>query len=102
MMIGRRTFIRDTLLVASAPALASVTSMAPWVPALASPEPPVRQPIASGARTDCVIFKIDGWDRRDGMAIDTAMTLPAVPPDNSSPDHHVWIAVNRSWRAAWR
>ena len=44
------------------------------------------------AGLDRVVFRIDGWDD----------TLSATRPDNSSPDHHVWIAVNRSWRAAWR
>jgi hypothetical protein len=87
MAIGRRTFIRRTLLAGSAPALASVA----FEPAHAIS---ARQPAASGAGVGRVVFKIDGWDRRD--------TLPAVPPDNSPPDHHVWIAVNRSWRAAWR
>ena len=84
MTIGRRTFIRDTLLVGAAPALA----------AYAAPAPFARQRVGSGAGMDRVVFRIDGWDRRD--------TSSATPSDNSPADHHVWIAVNRSWRAAWR
>jgi len=78
MAIGRRAFIRNGLLVGSVPVLA----------AHAAPAPFVRQPIAGEAGLDRVVFRIDGWDD----------TLSATRPDN----HHVWIAVNRSWRAAWR
>lgn len=98
MAIGRRTFIRDVLVVGSAPALANVT----LVPAHAAPGPLVRQPVSSGAGMDRVVFKIDGWDRYGKIAFDRSTNPSLDCVHNTISNHEVWIAINRSWRATWR
>jgi hypothetical protein len=98
MTIGRRTFIRDTLLLGSAPTLANVTLLSPFAPL----DRVVRQPIAGGAEKSRVVFKIDGWDRYGEIAFDRSTNRSLESAHNTLSNHEVWIAINRSWRAAWR
>lgn len=77
MLIGRRTFVALTGFVALPrllDALAPSTGAEPPLPVTA-PEPlPTRD----------VALKIDGWSARDQDGAEA------------------WLAVNRSWRVAWR
>ena len=94
MTISRRTFIRDAAVIGSVPALANVMAVSSIAPTHAAPVTGTLPPRtnAVGAVVDRVVFRIDGWDRYDGIA----------PARDTPPDVEVWIGINPSWRAAWR
>ena len=99
MMIGRRTFIQSTALVATAPVFAnrlSLSSTARSHASLLLDTFPPRSP-ASGTDMSCLVFKINGWDRREDVAIDSATSVTNDPAGDQ-----VWISINKSWRTAWR
>ena len=104
MMIGRRTFILGTTLVATAPALASFLSLSSTSQSHAALIPGPLTPQFSSGRTNMnpVVFKIDGWDRYDNIAIDGARIAWADPATNDSAGEQVWIRINQSWRTTWR
>jgi hypothetical protein len=104
MLIGRRTFIQGTGLVATAPVLANLVSLSLPARSHASLRPntfPPQSP-ASGIDMSCRVFKIDGWDRCGDIAIDSAMKVSADAVTNDPTDGRVWISINKSWRTAWR
>jgi len=87
MIIGRRTFIQRTVLVAATPTFASLLSLSSTARSHTSPlsHPLQLQPAAGGKDMNCTVFKIVGWDRCDDPASDQA-----------------WIGINQSWKIAWR
>jgi hypothetical protein len=79
MIIDRRTFItRGMTLLVTVPALGALPR---WLSTL----PP--RMTGAGAGENLLVFKIDGWDNKDGEA---------------SNGDEVWIRINPSWRVAWR
>jgi len=104
MMISRRTFILSTALFATAPGLAKLLSMSSAVQSNVSllPDRLPSQLAAGGADVNCLLFKIDGWDRCDGIAIDVATTMSVDPITHVRADEQLWININQSWRTAWR
>jgi hypothetical protein len=104
MMIGRRTFILGTSSVVTAPALASLLSLPSTVQSHASPPPGPLPPQLARGGTDmnCVVFKIDGWDRCDDVAICSSTIALADPMTNDPPGDQVLIRISQSWRTAWR
>ncbi len=103
-MIGRRTFIQGTSFVVTAPALASLLSLPSTVQSHASslPGPLPPQLAAGGTDMNCVVFKIDGWDRCDDVSIDSSTIASAGSMTNDPPGDQVLIRINQSWRTAWR
>ena len=102
MVIDRRTFIGTAL---GAAAAASFLSPSSTGQAHASPLPnPSSAELAAGATNkNCVIFKIDGWDRCDDIAIDDGSGIASadlVTHDDTG--DHVLIKINQSWRTTWR
>jgi hypothetical protein len=102
MMIGRRTFVRRAALLGTASAIGNLLSLssifishAALLPGSLSP-----QPDAGGTNMNSVIFKIDGWNRRDG--IDINGSTRSDPATNVATGDPVWISINQSWRTAWR
>ena len=91
MIIGRRTFILRTGLVAAAPALANLLSRSALArpPSLPRAEPLPSQPSTGATSANGPVLRIDGWDLRDDA--------PMV-----SDGGEVWINLSRSWRTAWR
>jgi hypothetical protein len=104
MIIGRRTFVRNTALVGAASAIANLLSLSSIVISRAALLPGSSSPQLDAGGTDMnsVVFKIDGWNRRDGIAIDGSTTSSSDPTTNVSPGDRVWISINQSWRTAWR
>jgi hypothetical protein len=104
MIIGRRTFVRNTALVGAASALANLLSLSSIVMSRAALPPGSLSPQldASGADMNSVAFKIDGWNRRDGIAIDGSTRSSSDPTTSVRPGDQVWISINQSWRTAWR
>jgi hypothetical protein len=104
MTIGRRTFLVDTALAATAPVLATFLSWSLTAPSQASPRPnpPPSQPPANRTDMNCIVFKIDGWHCRDNISIDGSTTVLTDFSSNDLVDGRVLISINRSWRAAWR
>lgn len=87
MRIGRRGFIQGTAWIAAAPAFAGLVafSLVEQSPASAPPRPSEPRALGGGTDRNCVIFKIEGWDRCDDRAGD-----------------QVLIRINQSWKTAWR
>ena len=104
MTIGRRAFLVDTGLAATAPVLAALLSSSPTVPSRGSPLPnplPSQLP-ANETDMSCIVFKIDGWHCHDKISIDRSTTA-SVDFSNIDPvGERVLISIDRSWRAAWR
>jgi hypothetical protein len=105
MMIGRRTFIQGTALVATAPVLADLLSLSSTAQSHASPLPGP-SPTQPAARTDVngVVFKIYGWDVCDDVAVNgaTIALASADPLANGPIGDQMWISINQSWRTAWQ
>ena len=104
MIIGRRTFIQGAALVATAPAVANLLSLSSTAQSHASPLPGWFPPqlAADGTRMNCVLFKIDGWDRCEDIAINGATIASGDPMTRDQADEQLWISINQSWRTAWR
>ena len=104
MTIDRRTFILRTALFGTAAAVANFLSMSSTVQALASPLPGplTTELIAGGMDRNCVVFKIDGWDRCDEKAIDDSTAALSDSVTNDPADDKVLIRINQSWRTTWR
>jgi hypothetical protein len=104
MMIGRRTFIQGTALVATAPVLADLLSLSSTAQLHASPLPgPL--PAQLAARTDMngVVFRICGWDNCDDVPVNgTTIASASDPVTNGPTNDQMWISINQSWRSAWR
>jgi hypothetical protein len=84
MMIGRRTFIVGTALVATTPAIVNLLSLSSPAQSRALPLPGPLPPQLAVGGTDMnrVVCKIDGWDRCDGVVIDTSTIASADPVTN--------------------
>ena len=103
MMIGRRTFIRGTALVATAPVLANLLSLSSTAQSHASPLPgPMSPQLAARTDMNCVVFKIHGWDSCDDVPVNGVAIVSADPLTNGPVGDQVWISINQSWRTAWR
>jgi hypothetical protein len=104
MRIGRRTLILGAGVAATASALANFLSFSSTALSHASrlPDPLLSQLPAGGTDIGCLVFKIDGWDCRDDIAIDGAMIGSTDPVTDGSAGEQVLISINRSWRTAWR
>lgn len=103
MMIDRRTFIVRTAIGAAAAAVASFLSLSSTPQAHASLADPSRtELVAGGMDRNSVVFKIDGWDRRDETAIDGSKIASADSAINCPTGDHVLIKINQSWRTTWR
>lgn len=78
MKMDRRTFLLGTGAFIAAPALAGVQALrddrwgSPLAPSAVAP-------------SDELVFRIDGWNPRE-----------------SAKGDDLWLAVDRSWRIAWR
>ena len=101
MMIDRRAFLQGAALVVTPPALAALFSFSSAARSRASRLPCALPPPMAGAGTDvnAIVFKIDGWDRRDDLAMDRSSANPVT---EGSTANEVWIRINQSWRTAWR
>jgi len=103
MIIGRRSFVRTTALVGAASALAYLLSLSSIFlshAAILRGALPTESD-ADAKNTNSVVFKIDGWNRRDGIAIDGSTTSSSGPAIDVAPDDQVWISINQSWQTAW-
>jgi hypothetical protein len=103
MIISRRTFLLDLALAGTTSVLAELhlfrsilVSPAPGLPSSAP------ELVATGAETKSVLFKIHGWDRADGVAVDGLTSRAINPATEVATSDPVWIRINRSWRTAWR
>lgn len=101
MMIDRRTFIQGAALVATAPTLETLLSFSSTVQSHVSPLPcaPPTQMAEDGTAMTFIVFKIDGWDRCNELAMDR---LSGNPVTKSSSPNQMLIRINQSWRTAWR
>ena len=99
MRLGRRTFLVDTALAATA-----LLSWSPTALSKASPRPNPLSSHLSANRTgmNCIVFKIDGWHCRDNISLDGSTTTPTDFCSNDLVAERVLISINQSWRAAWR
>ena|SRR5271166_6299344 len=103
MTIGRRTFLRHSALVGAVSALASflslssIVSQAELLPSSSSP-----QPDAVGREFNSVEFRINGWNRGDGVVNAGSTTSSSDPTTSVRPKDEVWLNINQSWRSAWR
>jgi hypothetical protein len=99
MRLGRRTFLVDTALAATA-----LLSWSPTALSKASPRPNPLPSQLSANRTDmkCIVFKIDGWHCRGDIFIDGSTTASTDFCSNDRIGERVLISINQSWRAAWR
>ena len=104
MMIDRRTFIVRTAHGAAAAALANLLPLSSTAqahaPLLPSPVPAALA--AGGTDRNCVVFKIEGWDRCDDTAIDGSKMASADLVINDPIQDQVLIRINQSWRTTWR
>jgi hypothetical protein len=103
MKIDRRTFIA-TALGATAATVANFTSRSSTVQARTSLPPCLlkRELVASGMDRNCVVFKIDGWDCCDDIAIDGSKIASADLMTHDPTADHVLIKINQAWRTTWR
>jgi hypothetical protein len=101
MMVDRRTFIQGAALVATTPVLEALLSFSSTVQShvslLACTPPP--QMAGDETAMSSIVFKIDGWDRCDELAMDR---LSANTVTRFSDANQVLIRINQSWRTAWR
>ena len=103
MNMSRRTFILSTGLVAVAPSIASELTKSPnaglsgtaQLAGLRS-DPPV-----TGSAGNDLLFRIDGWEPREEMAMDAAQSAWADKAIQRPADEPLWISINQSWRATW-
>ena len=104
MLIGRRSFIMSTTLLATAPALANLLSLSSIARSHSSlmPELVTSQAPAGAADMNGLVFKIDGWNVCDDIA---SVSAPIDAPDSHHQEpagEHVLISINRSWQCGWR
>ena len=104
MIIGRRTFVRNTVLAAIVSTIANLLSLSSIVisPAAVLPGSLSPQLDAGGADVNSVVFKIAGWNRFGGIAKHGSTTSLSDPARNIAQGDEVWISINQSWRTAWR
>jgi hypothetical protein len=104
MLIGRRTFIQSTALVATTSLLPNFPSPSSAAQSHASPQssPLPPQLTADRACMNGVAFRIHGWDSRDDVPINSSATASADPVPNYPAGDQVLICINQSWRTAWR
>jgi hypothetical protein len=105
MMLGRRTFIQGTALVATAPVLADFLFLSATAQSNASPLPgPLPAQLPAQTDMNGVIFRIYGWDSRDDVPVNgaTIASASADPLTNDPPGDQVLIRISQSWRAAWQ
>jgi hypothetical protein len=104
MTIGRRTFLVDTGVAATAPVLATLLSLSPTSLSQVSsrPNPLPSELPANGTDTSCIVFQIDGWQCRDNVSIDRSTTAPTDFSNNGLVGERILIRINQSWRTTWR
>lgn len=102
MMIGRRTFIQGTALVATAPVLTELLSLSSSVQSQTSPLPGSLSPRLARTDMNCVVFRIHGWDSCDDVPANGATIASTDPVTNQPTGDQMWISINQSWRTAWR
>ncbi|MFL9982611.1 hypothetical protein [Paraburkholderia sediminicola] len=104
MTVDRRTFIMGTTLIATAPALAKLMALSSTVQVDASvlPDLSPQQLAADRADANRDLFKIDGWERRDDLAIDGSTIASAEDATHDLTNDQILISINQSWRATWR
>ena len=59
------------------------------------------EPIVGGVDRNCVVFKIDGWDRCDDIAIDGFEAALTDSVTNGPTVDKVLLRINQSWRTTW-
>ena len=101
MIVDRRTFLVRAALVVAGVALANLSPTLSTVQAHASLLPNPRRASMATDRNS-VVFRIDGWDCCDDIAIDGSKIASADFASNDPPGDPVWIRMNQSWRATWR
>jgi hypothetical protein len=100
VIVGRRSFVRNTALVGAATAIANLIPLSSIVLShAASPSGSPSQLNTAGTDMNSVLFKIDGWNPRDADAVSTPSSDPGI---NVAMEDAVWISINQSWRTAWR
>ena len=72
-----------------------------WISCEVCPGPLTTELIAGGMDRNCVVFKIDGWDRCDEKAIDGSKAALSDSVTNDPTDDRVLIRINQSWRTTW-
>jgi hypothetical protein len=104
MKISRRNFIQGTALLGPASAVVSLAFLSPptLTHAAVVAGPFLLRPPADGADMSRVVFRIDGWDRHEEIAIDRSIAPSPDSVDDTPPDHEMWLRINQSWRATWR
>jgi len=104
MIVDRRTFIVCTAFGAAAAALANLSLPFSTVEAHESllPSPVPTSVAAAATDRNSVVFKIDGWDCCEAVAIDGSKSVSADFASNGPADDRVRIRMNQSWRATWR
>jgi hypothetical protein len=102
MIIGRRTFLADLVMVGTTSVLANLFLLPSMHISDAALLPNSPSPQLDLGETDIssVVFKIHGWNRGDAIAVDGSTA--SDPATNVAKDYPVWINVNQSWRTAWR
>ena len=102
-MLDRRTFLGTALGATVAAAVANFLSRSSTLQAHASlPDPLRTELVAGGMDRNCVVFKIDGWDRCDDIAIDGPKIASADLVTDDPARDLVLIKMNQSWRTVWR
>lgn len=102
MTINRRTFILRIASGAAAAALANILPLSSTSQEPTSLPDPLTEVVATGSNGNCVVFKIDGWDRCDDIAIGCSKIALADLVTQDQTGDHVLIKINQSWRTTWR
>ncbi|CAN7784043.1 hypothetical protein LJR267_009887 [Paraburkholderia hospita] len=104
MKIGRRAFMLGAALCGVAPVFARLVSSFPPERSRESLMSEQLPSILTAGATEMsgVEFRIDGWNPRNGNAIDESPTAPVDPINKTAAVEAIWISVNQSWRSGWR
>jgi hypothetical protein len=99
MLINRRAFMQGAALLA----VSDLMPLSWGVQAYASLRPgSLPTQMAVGGTGAQLVFKVEGWDRRDDIPVRLLKT-PSIDHTNGDLDGgEVFIRVNRAWQSAWR
>lgn len=104
MMINRRIFVQNSVLVVAAPALGSLVplSFANQTDALPHSELIPIQHTEVDTPMNSALFKIDGWDGCDDIGLGRSQSESVDRFSNITNDSQAVIRLTQSWRASWR
>jgi hypothetical protein len=104
MIINRRTFVQNSVLVGAAPALANLVSLsfANQKDSLPHSEPiPIQHPEVDTPMNSS-LFKIAGWDCCSNIGFGLSQSQSEHRFSNITNDSQAVIRLTQSWRASWR